>query len=115
MYAITTFSIIGVITIFIVVIIFSIKSFFNSLGTKKEYFILNINDKNKDKIIELFNNEKENIFPNKNYCDSIYKIEYYNSFPDGTNYTMYCKDEDNITFGIDKVGEDTLATYIYEN
>lgn len=116
MYVITTLSITGVIILFVVISIFSIKSVFNSLLiTKNEYFALNIDDKNKDKIIELFNNEKENIFPNKNYCESIYKIEYYHLFPDGTQYTMYCKDEDGITFGIDKVGEDTLATYIYEN
>ena len=52
------------------------------------------------------------MFYNNNYCDSMYKIEYYNMFPDGTDYTIYCKEEDNINFGIDKVGEDTLATYI---
>ena len=28
---------------------------------------------------------------------------------------MYCKGEDNVTFGIDKVGENTLTTCIYEN
>lgn len=110
-YTITTFSVIGAIIVFIIIGILSINAFF----TKKEYFVLNVNDKNKYKVIELFEKEKENIFYTKDYCDSIYKIEYYNLFPDGTSYTMYCKDEKNITFGIDKVGEDTLATYIYEN
>ena len=42
------------------------------------------------------------------------KIEYYNTFPDGTNYTIYCKDTDNIGFSIDKVGEDKLQSYIYK-
>ena len=111
MYAITTFAVIGTIIIFILISIFGIKSSFNNLSLKK-YYVLDINNENKDMIIELFNQEKENIFYTHSYCETMYKIEYYNSFPDGTNYTMYCKDEDNIEFGIDKVGEDTLATYI---
>lgn len=115
LYAITALSVVGIIVVSITIGIFSIKSVFNYLFTKKEYFILNVDSKNRDKVIELFNKEKEAIFFNKNYCDSIYKIEYYNLFPDGREYTMYCKDEDNITFSIDKAGEDTLATYIYKN
>lgn len=111
----STLSIICVIILFVVIGIFSMKSVFESLFTKNEHFVLTVDDKNRDKVIELFEKEKENIFFVKNYCESIYKIEYYHLFPDGTQYTMYCKNEDNITFGIDKVEEDTLATYIYEN
>lgn len=115
MYAITTLSVIGVIIIIIIAGYLSIKSYFDSLFTTKTvYFVLNVDDSNRDRIIELFANEKENIY-NQNYCDSIYKIEYHHLFPDGTDYTMYCKDEENISFSIDKVGEDTLATYIHEN
>lgn len=111
MYVITTFSVIGVIILFILIFIFSINSTVNDFS-KKTYYVLDVTNKNKNEVIELLEQEKENMFYNNNYCDSMYKIEYYNMFPDGTDYTIYCKEEDNINFGIDKVGEDTLATYI---
>lgn len=111
MYVITTFSVIGVIILFILIFIFSINSTINDFS-KKTYYVLDVTNKNKNEVIELLEQEKENMFYNNNYCDSMYKIEYYNMFPDGTDYTIYCKEEDNINFGIDKVGEDTLATYI---
>lgn len=111
MYVITTFSVIGVIIFFILIFIFSINSTINDVS-KKTYYVLDVTNKNKNEVIELLEQEKENMFYNNNYCDSIYKIEYYNMFPDGTDYTIYCKEEDNINFGIDKVGEDTLAIYI---
>ena len=77
----------------------------------KIYRSLNITEDNKNKIIELIELEKENIlFPRT--CDSMYKIEYWDMFPDGTNYTIYCKEEKNIEFSIDKVGEDVLHSYI---
>ena len=111
MYVITTLSVIGVIILFILIFIFSINSTINDFS-KKTYYVLDVTNKNKNEVIELLEQEKENMFYNNNYCDSMYKIEYYNMFPDGTDYTIYCKEEDNINFGIDKVGEDTLATYI---
>lgn len=111
MYVITTFSVIGVIILFILIFMFSINSTINDFS-KKTYYVLDVTNKNKNEVIELLEQEKENMFYNNNYCDSMYKIEYYNMFPDGTDYTIYCKEEDNINFGIDKVGEDTLATYI---
>ena len=111
MYVITTFYVIGVIILFILIFIFSINSTINDFS-KKTYYVLDVTNKNKNEVIELLEQEKENMFYNNNYCDSMYKIEYYNMFPDGTDYTIYCKEEDNINFGIDKVGEDTLATYI---
>ena len=114
MYSLIVFSIIVIIIIFILVFIFSIKSAFNSFS-QKTYYILDVTSENKNKIIELFEKEKENIFYDKNFCDSIYRIEYYHTFHDGTSYTMYCKDEDNIIFNIDKAEEDTLANYIYKN
>ena len=112
MYVITTFSVIGVIILFVLIFIFSINSTINDVS-KKTYYVLDVTDKNKNEVIDLLEQEKENMFYNNYYCDSIYKIEYYNMFPDGTEYTIYCKEEDNINFGIDKVGEDVLATYIY--
>ena len=114
MYVITTFSVIGVIILFILIFIFSIKFTINDVS-KKTYYVLDVTNKNKNEVIELLEQEKENMFYNNYYCDSIYKIEYYNMFPDGTDYTIYCKEEDNINFGIDKSGEDVLATYIYDN
>lgn len=100
--------------ILIIICIFIAKATFDIFSIKT-YYAIDITDKNKDKVIELFNQEKENIFYTEIYCDSMYKIEYYNVFPDSTNYVMYCKDEDDIEFGIDKVDKDMLATYIYEN
>lgn len=77
----------------------------------KIYRSLKITEDNKNKIIELIELEKENIlFPRT--CDSMYKIEYRDMFPDGTNYTIYCKEEKNIEFSIDKIGEDVLHSYI---
>ena len=98
--------------------VFATVSIFSNDKIKviKKYYILDINDKNRNTIINLLEQEKDNIFPNANvYCDSLYKIEYYNQFPDGTSYKIYCKAEENINFGIDKVGEDVLKSYIYEN
>ena len=105
------FAISLVIILFILIFMFSINSTINDFS-KKTYYVLDVTNKNKNEVIELLEQEKENMFYNNNYCDSMYKIEYYNMFPDGTDYTIYCKEEDNINFGIDKVGEDTLATYI---
>lgn len=113
MIAITTLSVIGVIIVFIIVAVFTIKSFFTELS-KEYYYTLEINDNNRNQIIRLFEEEKENIY-NPHYCSSMYKIEYAKSFPDGASYTIYCRDEENIYFSIDKVGEDKLASYIYEN
>lgn len=107
-----TFIIIGIVVSLIIISIFLIKNILES----KEYFVLEVNDKNRDKVLELLNNEKENMsYKNDYYCNSIYKIEFFRLFPDGTNYTIYCKNEENINFDIDKVGIDTLEKYIYEN
>lgn len=84
---------------------------------KKTYYVLDINSENKNYVIELLEKEKTNIFnaSSENYCNSLYKIEYSNSFPDGADYKIYCKDEKDITFSIDKSGKDVLADYIYKN
>lgn len=84
---------------------------------KRTYYSLDINSENRNYIIELLEKEKTNIFnaSSENYCNSLYKIEYSNSFPDGTDYKIYCKDEKDITFSIDKASKDVLANYIYKN
>ncbi len=101
----------------IIPIIFIITIFTNSnLKYMETFYILDVNNENKSTIINLIEQEKDNIGSNsKLYCDSLYRIEYYNMFPDGTHYTIYCKDEENVNFGIDKVGKDVLKNYIYEN
>lgn len=115
MVAITTLSVIGVVILIIVIICFAGPKLIDRLVTLRAYRVLKINDENKENIIELLEQEKDNIFPEMKYCDSMYKIEYNDLFPDGTDYTIYCKDEKSISFGIDKVGEDVLHSYIHKN
>ncbi len=107
-----------IIPVIFTVLIITVSSIFTSSNIKymEKFYILDVNNENKSIIINLIEQEKENISSNsKLYCDSLYRIEYYNMFPDGTHYTIYCNDEENINFGIDKVGDDVLKKYIYEN
>ena len=107
-----------IIPVIFTVLIITVLSIFTSSNIKymEKFYILDVNNENKSIIINLIEQEKENISSSsKLYCDSLYRIEYYNMFPDGTHYTIYCNDEENINFGIDKVGDDVLKNYIYEN
>ena len=106
--ATTVFVVIGVFVIFIIIGIISIKMFFNNL-TKQEYYVLDVNSNNKDKVISMLENEEFE------YCESIYKIEYLQQFSDGKSAKIYCENEEDIKFEIydNKVNE--LAKYIYEN
>ena len=107
-----------IIPVIFTVLIITVSSIFTSSNIKymEKFYILDVNNENKSIIINLIEQEKENISSNsKLYCDSLYRIEYYNMFPDGTHYTIYCNDEENINFGIDKIGDDVLKKYIYEN
>ena len=107
-----------IIPVIFTVLIITVSSIFTSSNIKymEKFYILDVNNKNKSIIINLIEQEKENISSNsKLYCDSLYRIEYYNMFPDGAHYTIYCNDEENINFGIDKIGDDVLKKYIYEN
>lgn len=112
MYIFIVIVVILVIVFICLSVYFSFKALDEDLS-KKYYYYVDINDKNKDEIISLLHEEKDNMI-GTNYCDSMYKIEYYNIFPNGTSYTIYCKDTDNINFSIDKVGEDKLQSYIYK-
>lgn len=107
-------TIIAVIVMLVIIIIIGIHEMFVTPIPRK-YYVLEVNDSNKEEIIQLFENEKENIFRTEKYCDSIYKIEYYNTFPHGTDYTMYCRNEEDISFSLNTSGIDTLAKYIREN
>ena len=98
-------SIIGIILIILIILalckIVYIIIDFNYI----KYYYLEINDNNRSKIEELLT--KENI----NYCNSMYKIEYYNV---GLNYpkiNIYCTNEPNITFS--SKHKDELNNYLY--
>lgn len=108
-------TIITVIVIIFTIITISIYKMFTP-PTPRKYYILDVNDKNKKEVIKLFEEEKENIFGTEDYCDSIYKIEFYiGFFSDIIDYTIYCKNEDNISFDIDSLDADNLSKYIREN
>jgi len=70
------------------------KSFIVELS-KKDYYSIDITEDNKSKILELL--EERNI----EYCESIYKIEFMQNFPDDKSGEIYCSDEKNIYFVID--------------
>ena len=96
--------------------LFLVNSFFSSTTTTT-YYVLKIDEENKEKVRSLLKQERPHMSLGKNdftSCD-MEKIEYYTMFPDGTSYTLYCKNQKDISFGIDKVGEDVLKSYIYEN
>lgn len=114
---VTFLTIVIVIVVCFFVIKYSVKKIDVGINERTYYYIL-VNENNKNEIKTLLELEKENIIINtdKNiYCESIYKIEYINQFPDGTNYTVYCTKEDNIQFSIGKVENDVIHNYIYEN
>ena len=108
MYTITILSVIGLIILSITIFVFSIKSFFNDIS-KHKYYVLDINTENKDKIISLL--KEENI----KYCESIYKIEYEQLFPNDKSAKIYCQNEKDIEFSIYGNKESQLANYIYNN
>lgn len=75
--------------------IYSIYLSFKALGedlSKNTYHVLELTDDTKKEIVTILENE------NKNYCESMYKIEWNHSFPRGTNIKIYCKDTENIIF-----------------
>lgn len=108
MYTITILSVIGVIILFITIFAFSVKSFFNDASNHK-YYVLDVNTENKDKIISLL--KEENI----KYCESIYKIEYAQLFPNDKSAKIYCRNEKDVEFTISDNKESQLANYIYNN
>lgn len=90
---ITIFIICGLIMVLVVCFIL-FKSFIVELS-KKDYYYIDITEDNKSKILELL--EERNI----EYCESIYKIEFVQNFPDDKSGEIYCSDEKNIYFVID--------------
>lgn len=108
MYTITILSVIGFIVLSITIFVFSIKSLFYDVS-KHKYYVLDINTENKDKIIYLL--KEENI----KYCESIYKIEYEQLFPNDKSTKIYCQNEKDVEFSIYDNKESQLANYIYNN
>ena len=108
MYTITILSVIGVIILFINISVFSVKSFFNDVS-KHKYYVLDVNTENKYEIISLL--KEENI----KYCESIYKIEYEQLFPNDKSAKIYCQNEKDVEFSISDNKESQLANYIYNN
>lgn len=109
MYAITILSVMIAIIVLIVMGIFCIKSCFVDLS-KHKYYVIDINNFNKEDIKKLLENEKFQ------YCESMYKIEYEQLFPDDKSAKIYCKNEDDIIFSIYDNGViSELANYIYNN
>lgn len=107
MVAITTLSVIGVIVVFIILGIFTVKSFFDG-PDKHKYHVIKVNDDNRENIISLLENE------DLKYCKSIYKIEYERVFTGDIFSKVYCHDEDNISLSIYDE-ESKLIQYIREN
>lgn len=58
MYALTTLTVIGVIILYVIICIFSFKSLFNDIS-KHNYYVLEINDENKEKIISFLDYVKD--------------------------------------------------------
>lgn len=106
--AVTILSIIGVIIIIIITIIIIVSSFFEDLS-KDVYYTLDVNENNREQIISLLKQE------NKKYCESIYKIEYTQLFPNDKSAKIYCRNEDDIEFGIYDNNPSELANFIHEN
>ena len=112
LYAMTILAVVGV----LIVVILSIENFTSQMGktlTEQTYYYVEINDPNRTEIMNLLVAEKGS--DEQFYCDTMYKIEYVAMFPDGTFYTIYCQEQPNINFSIDKVGDDSLKDYIYHN
>lgn len=96
------------ITLFIYSIHSSIKSLGNDLSIHT-FYVVEIEFNNKNEIISFL--EKEN----RNYCESMYKIEYESLFPNDYSSKIYCIDEDDISFGISDNERSDLIKYIHDN
>ena len=76
---------------------------------KKDYYMLEVNESNISYIIGMLE------FENIEYCESIYKIEYTQLFPNDKSATIYCQNGKNIDFVFCDHENSKLATYIQKN
>ena len=96
----------------IILFIYSIYASIKSLGNDlliHNFYTIEIDFNKKNEIISIL--EKEN----RNYCESMYKIEYESLFPNDYNAKIYCMDEDNISFGVADNEHSNLIKYIHDN
>ena len=96
------------IILFIYSIYASIKSLGNDLSMHT-FHVVEIDFNNKNEIISIL--EKEN----RNYCESMYKIEYESLFPNDYNVKIYCMNEDDISFGVADNEHSNLINHIHDN
>lgn len=105
---VTTLSIIGAIIILFIMCVHFIKSLtIEILNHRENYYSLNINDSNRSEIMSLLESK------DTSYCESMYKMEYINSFPHSQSIVIYCKDEKDIHLREDSNSE--LMEYIQDN
>lgn len=109
MFSITFLVVIGVLILLVIIGFISTKSFFKE-SQKNTYYVVDVNENNKNEIISLLKNMEVE------YCESMYKIEYIRGFPDDGSGKIYCNDVDNISFGVyDSTYDSEFAHYIIEN
>lgn len=88
-------------------------------GKIQDYKYLKITEKNKDVVINLLKEQEKNMFNinssiELNECyDNLNKIEVIYRFPDGEDYTLYCK-KNKFYFSLDNSNYD-LPRYLGEN
>lgn len=88
---VTTVSIIGVLILLVIMSVYFMKSMTDEILKHREnYYALDINDSNRPEIMSLLESK------NTPYCESMYKMEYINSFPHSESIVIYCKDEKDI-------------------
>ena len=109
MFSITFLVVIGILILLVIIGFISTKSFFKELQ-KKTYYVVDVNENNKNEIISLLKNIEVE------YCESMYKIEYTRGFPDDSSGKIYCNNVDNISFGVyDSTYDSEFVHYILEN
>ena len=108
MYAMTTSSVIVVIVGLVVCFILCVKSFVSGIS-KNNYYVLELDDKNRIEIISMLENEEYD------YCKLIYKIDYYKTFSNGYEMHIYCKEEKDIVRSIKNFDTSKLVDYIILN
>lgn len=99
-----------IIPVIFIVLIITVSSIFTSSNIKymEKFYILDVNNENKSIIINLIEQEKENISSNsKLYCDSLYRIEYYN--------INICKIASNLTLNLMLLIILSISSFIYFN
>ena len=107
-YVLIIFISVGGIAWFIYSIYLSFKAFGEDLS-KNTYHVLELTDDNREKVISILNKE------DRDYCESIYKIEIQSLFPNDYYATVYCNNQSDIKYSIASHDNSELIKYIDEN